>query len=406
MILTKIFDRIMDLKGDFNVLEFEIGKRKTDHSRARLQVIGRSRHHLRQLLSEIYAYGAVAVEPQHVLLKPAPRDMVLPDGFYSTTNNPTYVNLGGEWIEVRDQMMDKAIVVDPLRKIAMCVMPRNVKKGDLVVVGDVGVKVVLPERPRKGTDLFEFMSSRASSEKPISTLAEKLARDLVETKRQNGKIVVVAGPAIVHTGATDHLASLIHRGYVQSLLSGNALAVHDVENALYGTSLGIIIKEGVAQAGGHRNHMAAVNEVFKAGSLGSMVKKGILKKGIIYECIRHQVPFVLAASIRDDGPIPDVITDVVQAQTEYKKQLRDATLVIMLSTLLHSIAVGNMLPSNVKIAVVDINPASVTKLVDRGSGQAIGIVSDVGTFLPLLLRSLDRIDDPASKGLSYLCPPR
>jgi lysine-ketoglutarate reductase/saccharopine dehydrogenase-like protein (TIGR00300 family) len=405
MILTKIFDRIMDLKGDFTVLEFQIGKQKKDHSRARLQVMGKSRHHLSQLLSEIYSYGAVAAEPQHVLLRAAQRNMVLPDGFYSTTNNPTFVNLEGEWIEVEDQMMDKAIVVQPLRKSASCVMPRNVKKGDLIVVGDVGVKVVLPERPRRGTDLFEFMSSRASSEKPMSTLAEKLARDIVDTRRQKGKIVVVAGPAVVHTGASDHLASLIHRGYVNCILSGNALAVHDVENALYGTSLGIIIKEGVPQAGGHRNHIAALNEVFKAGSLRKMAEKKMLRKGIFYECVKHQVPFILAASIRDDGPLPDVLTDVMQAQTAYKSELRDATLVIMLSTLLHSVAVGNMLPSDVKIAAVDINPASVTKLVDRGTGQAIGIVSDVGTFLPLLLRSLDRIEGQASKGLRYLCPP-
>jgi len=393
MILPKIWDRIMEMGGDFEVLEFRVGRRKTDTSYIRMVVRGRSPQHLEEILREIYLLGAVPLEVREVTVKPAPADMVLPDDFYSTTNNPTYIYFKGRWIEVEDIMMDKVIVVDPVEGRAYCKAIREVKKGDLIVVGEEGIKVKPPERPRESIGIFRFMVSEASSEKPSTTIIRRIAQDLYNVKKNKGKVVVVAGPAVVHTGAAEALASLIREGFVDVLLSGNALAVHDVEAALLGTSLGISLKNGVPSARGHRNHMVAINEIFKAGGLRAAVEKGILRKGIMYECIRRGVPFVLAGSIRDDGPLPEVITDVVEAQRRYREALKGASMVLMLATALHSIAVGNMLPSTVKLVCVDINPSTVTKLLDRGSTQAVGVISDIGTFLPLLAQELQKIKD-------------
>jgi lysine-ketoglutarate reductase/saccharopine dehydrogenase-like protein (TIGR00300 family) len=391
MILTKIFDLIMDLKGDFEVTEFRIGKRKTDPSYARLIVRGSSEEHLKLMMRELRRLGAVPTKPTEARLEPAPSDGVLPEGFYSTTNHPTNILVNGRWVEVEDMMMDKQIVFDPASGRAYCKAIREIRKGDLVVVGEDGVRTRPPERPRSGVGVFEFMSSRVSSEKPSVTLVRNLARDIYDARREERRIVVVAGPAVVHTGAAPALAQLIRMGYVSALLSGNALAVHDVEYALYGTSLGMDVKTGMSSSSS-RNHIAAINEVFKAGSLRAMVERGILQKGIFYECIKRGIPYVLAGSIRDDGPIPDVITDTVGAQRRYRELVKGADLVIMLASMLHAIAVGNMLPSTVKVICVDINPAVATKLTDRGTAQAIGIVSDVGTFLPLLAEELQRLE--------------
>lgn len=389
MILTRIFDRIMDLKGEFEVEEFRIGRKKKDYSYARLLVKGRSRTHLEKMLEEIYRDGAIPVELETVHYESAPRDKVLPDNFYSTSNNPTYVYIDGAWIEVENQMMDKAIVLNLKNNRALCTTIRDVKKGDLIVVGETGLRVVPPERPREGVGVFQFMSSQSSIEKPTQTITRLIAEDIFRTKSGGGRVAVVAGPAVVHTGVAASLAKMIRDGYVDSLLAGNALAVHDVEYSLFRTSLGMNIADGTAAFRGHRNHMVAINEVFKAGSLEAAVRKGVLKSGIIYECIANDVPFILAGSIRDDGPLPGVITDSVEAQLKYKEALKRVDVVLMISTMLHSIAVGNMLPSTVKVIAVDITPSSVTKLLDRGSGQTVGLVSDVGTFLPILVGYLE-----------------
>jgi lysine-ketoglutarate reductase/saccharopine dehydrogenase-like protein (TIGR00300 family) len=247
------------------------------------------------------------------------------------------------------------------------------------------------ERPRGGVDIFQFMSSTSSSERPTQQIARKIAMDIYNTKNSGGKIIVTAGPVVVHSGAADSLAKMIKMGYVNGLLTGNALAVHDIENSLFGTSLGMNVKNGTLAIRGHRNHMQAINEVFRTGSIEEMVKKNILKSGIMYECIKNNVEYALCGSIRDDGPIPGVITDIIQAQNRYRAILRDTKMVLMLSTMLHSIAVGNMIPARVKVVAVDISQAVVTKLLDRGTTQAIGIVSDIGAFLPMVLHQLDQI---------------
>ena len=388
MILTRILDRIMELEGDFEIIEFKVGKKKHEYSKAKLIVKVRSREHLNEILKELYRLGAVPVQAKEVELKPAPMDGVAPDDFYSTTNFPTEIYYQGSWIPVEDIMMDKVIVVEPQTKRARCVPLRELKKGDLVVVGEQGIRVKPPERPRESLRVFEFMSSKVSPEKPSTSIVKHIARDMHEIKRRGGKIAVVAGPAVVHTGGAPALAKIIRLGYVDALLAGNALAVHDVEYALFGTSLGVKVDEGIAAPKGHRNHLAAINEIMKAGSLKAAVEKGILKKGIMYECIVRGVPFALAGSIRDDGPLPDVITDVIEAQKAYRRLLKGVDMVLMLATTLHSIAVGNMLPATVKVVCVDINPATIIKLLDRGTAHAVGVVSDVGVFLKMLADEL------------------
>jgi lysine-ketoglutarate reductase/saccharopine dehydrogenase-like protein (TIGR00300 family) len=391
MILTRIFDKIMDLKGDFDVLEFHVGKKKDELSYARLLISGSDKKHLDQLLASIYIEGAQPTKIDGVILKSAPNDMVMPIDFYSTTNNATQIFLNNEWIDVHNMMMDKCIVVDIRNNNAECRKIRDIRKGDSIVTGEKGVRILPEERPREGVDIFQFMSSSSSSERPTQQIARKIARDIYNTKSSGGKIVVTAGPVVVHSGAAEFLAKMIRMGYIDGLLTGNALAVHDIENSLFGTSLGMNVKNGNLAIRGHRNHMQAINEVFRAGSIEQMVKKNILKSGIMYECIKNNVQYALCGSIRDDGPIPGVITDVIEAQDRYREILKDTKMVLMLSTMLHSIAVGNMIPARVKVVAVDISQAVVTKLLDRGTTQAIGVVSDIGAFLPMVLNQLEQI---------------
>lgn len=386
LILTKIFDKVMDLQGEFQVEEITVGKRKNERSFARLTVTGKNRVHLNKILETVYRFGATAKTQKEITVKKAAKDKVMPDDFYSTTNNRTSVFYKKKWISVENMMMDKCIVIKNNR--AFCIPIRDIKKNDMIIVGEDGIKITPPERPREGSNVFEFMNSSSSSERPTQHIAKKVADDIYKTKKNGGKIIIVGGPAIVHTGADDAVAELIRLGCIDGVLAGNALAVHDIEYATLGTSLGMNVNDATLAHHGHRNHMVTVNAVFKAGSISNMVKTRKLQKGIMYECVKNKIPFVLAGSIRDDGPLPDVITDVSVAQREYKKVLKDVNIVIMISTMLHSIAVGNMLPADVKVIVVDISQPTVTKLMDRGTWQALGIVSDVGAFLPMVVQHI------------------
>ena len=390
MILTKILDEVMDRGGEFEFLDFKVGKRKNDYSSTRIQITGRNQDHLDSILKEVFRLGAKTPETNEVEYKPATRDMVLPDDFYSTSNHPTSVYLCGGWVEVEDLMMDKQIIVYPERHAAACKPIGQVRKGDLVVTGERGIRIKPPERPRGGVGVFEFMCSDVSSEKPSISLIRKIAEELRETAENGGKVAVVAGPAVIHTGAAPSLAKMVELGYVDALLSGNALAVHDIEYALYGTSLGVELDNGMRRRE-PRNHIAAINEVNRAGSIRALVDEGRLRSGIFHQLLVRGIPYVLAGSIRDDGPIPEVVKDAAEAQRRYRELVRDVDFVLMLASTLHSIAVGNMLRSSVKIVCVDINPAVVTKLSDRGTSQAMGIVSDVGAFLPLLVNELEGI---------------
>ncbi|OPY26454.1 MAG: hypothetical protein A4E28_02501 [Methanocella sp. PtaU1.Bin125] len=384
-LLPKIFDKVMDMNGEFEILQFEIGRQKTDTSFARLMIKGKDKKHLENIISELHRLGAQLPEAEDVVVATAPKDRVVPKGFYSTTNHPTYVKIAGEWKRVQDQKMDSMIVIRG--NVPSCVTLGHIRKGDRVVVGKSGVRIVPPERPR-GHTIFEFMGGQVSSERPSQSLIKQIAEEIMEVKANGGKLVIVGGPAIIHTGGQQALAEMIRNGYVDALLAGNALAVHDIEYNLYGTSLGMDLNTVELAPEGHKHHIYAISEITRAGSIREAVEKGVLTGGIMYECIKNDVPYVLAGSIRDDGPLPDVITDSMAAQDMMREQLKDADIVLMMATMLHSIASGNCLPSDVRTICVDINPATVTKLMDRGSAQAIGVVTDVGTFLPWLAEEL------------------
>jgi len=388
-IMMQLMDRVMDMGGNFEILIFDVGKKKTDPSYARLKIVAQDKDKLRSILSELHRLGARLPPVKSVHYVPAAGNKNAPKDFYTTTNHPTQVRLEDSWVPVEGIEMDFLIVVDPAKKKARCTPLGKIKKGDLVVVGEEGVLVSYPERPRTSST-FEFMHGTVSSERPSETLIAQIAKEIIEVHKSGGKIILVGGPAIIHTGADKAVAGLIKKGYINVLFAGNALATHDVECNLYGTSLGMDIKTGKPVMGGHRHHLYAISEIMRAGSLKNAVDTGVLKGGIMYECIKNKVPFVLAGSIRDDGPLPDVIQDTMEAQDAMRQHIPGCKMVLMVATLLHSIAVGNCLPSSVKTVCVDINPASVTKLMDRGTTQAIGIVSDAGTFFPLLAEQIEK----------------
>lgn len=386
--MTLVFDKVMDMGGSFEVLQFDVGKRKQDPSYVRISVSAPDTEQLASMMSELHRLGARVPEVEDIALEAAEGDRIVPNGFYSTTNHTTFVKFEGNWLPVEGIEMDCLIIINPDEKRAVCTPMSKLRSGDYVVIGEKGVRVVPPERPRK-VSTFEFMHGTVSSERPSETIIGKIAHEMLELKKNGGKIAVVGGPAIIHTGAAPALAEIIRNGNIDVLFAGNALATHDIEYNLFGTSLGMYIDTATLATGGHKNHIYAISEVIRAGSIKNAVEMGIIKKGIMYECVKNDVPYILAGSIRDDGPLPDVITDTMVAQDEMRKYLRDLDMVIMIGTLLHSVAVGNCLPSYVKTICVDINPASVTKLMDRGTMQAIGVVSDAGAFLPLLAKQLN-----------------
>jgi len=295
------------------------------------------------------------------------------------------VRHGGEWIPVENQRMDALIVLENGR--AYCRRLRDIRAGDRVVVGTRGIRVA-PESKERDRLAFAFMSNGISSERQVETAVRQTAALIRQTLDQKQKVVIVAGPVVVHTGGVGPLSRLIRGGFVHALLSGNALGVHDAEAALFGTSLGVRLADGRQEEHGHRNHMRAINAIYRCGGVAKAVESGRLRTGILYECVTNRVPFVLAGSLRDDGPLPETITDMNQAQDAYAEQLKGAGLVLCLGSMLHSIATGNMLPSWVKIVCVDINPAVATKVSDRGTGQAVGVVTDVGLFLDMLAKTL------------------
>jgi lysine-ketoglutarate reductase/saccharopine dehydrogenase-like protein (TIGR00300 family) len=338
-----------------------------------------------RLLSQLLGLGCSPVDSGDAQLKDIERDKCAPEDFYSTTNHQTLIRQNGQWLEVQNQRMDALVVAN--NGSATCRRLRDIKAGDKVVIGMRGIRVV-PEAKERDRLSFSFMSNEISSERQVETAVRQTAGLIRKVREQGLKVIAVAGPVCVHTGGTRGLSKLIREGYIDALLSGNALGVHDAEAALLGTSLGIRMADGRQEEHGHRNHMRAINAINHCGSIAGAVERGRLKSGILYECVKKGVPFVLAGSLRDDGPLPDTITDMNEAQDAYAAQLKGAGIVLCLGSMLHSIATGNMLPSWVKIVCVDINPAVATKVSDRGTGQAVGVVTDVGLFLDALANEL------------------
>ena len=384
-VMERMFDTIVSHGGAFEVEEFHIGRTNVDQSYMRMRVEAPSEEAMAELIEELIDLGCGTEGRENAVTREVERDRCAPLDFYSTTNHRTQVRLDGHWVDVGRQRMDASIVVTP--EGAECLKLRDLKRGDRVVCGHEGIRVV-PESKERDRLAFSFMSHEVSSERQVETAVSQTAGLIREMKAAGKRVVIVAGPVVVHTGAQSALSGLIRGGYVDCLLAGNALGVHDAEAALLGTSLGIRMSDGRQAEHGHRNHMRAINTVYHCGGIRQAVEEGKITSGILYECVKNNVPYVLAGSLRDDGPLPDTVTDMNAAQSLYAQQLEGAGLVICLGSMLHSIATGNMLPSWVKLICVDINPAVVTKVSDRGTGQAIGVVTDVGLFLHLLHRSL------------------
>ena len=388
-LLNSIFDKVIERGAKFEVLEFDIGRTNEEFSHLKLNVTVDDQAALRHLLEDLIPLGCHPLPKRDAELKLAPADAVAPDDFYSTTNHRTYVKHRATWIKVENQRMDAVIVVS--NGCAACRKLRDVKRDDPVVCGVEGIRVSpeFQERDRLG---FAFMTNDVSTERRVEVSASKVIAMLRQVKRESGRIAFVAGPVIVHSGGVNYFVDLVRRGYVDVLLTGNALAVHDAEHALFGTSLGVDLEAGIAVEEGHQNHMQAINTINRAGGLRAAVEQGILRSGIMHELITRGVDYVLAGSIRDDGPLRDTVMNLVEAQDQYAAALRDVRMVVMLATMLHSIGVGNMLPSHVRVVCVDINPSVVTKLSDRGSSQTVGIVTDVGLFLHQLSTQLQALD--------------
>ncbi|RLM89655.1 TIGR00300 family protein [Halobellus sp. Atlit-38R] len=390
--LQRTFGIVMDLGGSFEIETFEVGRHKDETSYCRMSVSADDADTLQEILHELHQNGANLTDPVDAHVTPAPKDQVVPKGFYSTTNHPTEIRYDGEWVPVENIEMDCAIVVEegdegePIR--AETKVLNAIREGDLVVTDEAGIRVKPPDRPRDGSGPFGFMQGGVSAERPSESLIDDVAEALVATKERGESVLVVAGPAVIHAGGGDELARLVREGYVDMLSAGNGFATHDIERGLYGTSLGMDMETMEHPRKGHKHHIYTISEVIRAGGIGPAVEEGLIEEGVMYECVENDVPYVLAGSIRDDGPLPDTITDAIEAQNAIREQAREADLVLLLSTLLHSVAVGNCLPSTTRVVCVDINPATVTQLLDRGSSQAIGMVTDIGTFIPMLAEAV------------------
>ncbi|MDF5731214.1 MAG: TIGR00300 family protein [Rhizonema sp. PD38] len=398
--INRALDLIVDNGGSFQVLNFSLGEQRQSTSAAEVKVSAPSHEVMEEILSQLIDLGAVNLpqDERDTKLEPVIQPGVAPDDFYVSTIYPTEVRVNGSWIKVQNQRMDGAIAITESSNsvVAKCKLLRDLEVGEQVVVDVQGIRTIRkPEsREQRTTQEFTFMSSGVSSERRVELVVEQVAWELRKIRDAGGKVVVTAGPVVIHTGGGEHLAQLIREGYVQALLGGNAIAVHDIEQAMMGTSLGVDMKRGIAVRGGHRHHLKVINTIRRYGSIAKAVEAGVMNSGVMYECVRNHVPFSLAGSIRDDGPLPDTEMDLLTAQTEYAKLIQGAEMILMLSSMLHSIGVGNMTAAGVKMVCVDINPAVVTKLSDRGSVESVGVVTDVGLFLSLLVQQLDKLTSP------------
>ncbi|MCW2705750.1 MAG: uncharacterized protein JWQ37_3745 [Blastococcus sp.] len=390
-ILARVLDDVLEYGGDYRIESLELGREHEDKSRALVEIRTDDAELLDRILMRVQIHGANAVDPGTASTRPAPADGVFPDDFYSTTNLETLVRLDREWLRVRRPEMDCGLVVteEDGRPVVDTVPVSDVRAGDTVVCGAHGVRVELPPAaPRGEEDDFGFMSSAVSSEKPQALLVRQIAERMREVKAAGQRVLWVGGPAVVHTGASPAMVRLVNAGYVDVLFAGNALATHDIESSLYGTSLGVDLAKGSGVPHGHEHHIRAINTIRREGSIAAAVKSGVLTGGVMHAMVQAGKPFVLVGSVRDDGPLPDVYTDVIEGQRAMRAELPNVGFAIMVATMLHSIATGNILPASIPLVSVDINPATVTKLADRGSAQAMGIITDIGLFLEQLAREL------------------
>lgn len=390
LILPRIWDTIMRQGAAFQVHEMRVGASADEPSYARMAITADSPVALDALLADLELLGAELVGTPDAQTQPVAMAGVLPDDFYATTNLPTEARIDSAWVPVQDIEMDVAIIIDRATQTARCQPMHLVKPGDEVVVGHAGVRVHPLERARGTNDVFSFMQNSVSSERSKALVIRDIAQEMRAARARGEKILLVLGPAIVHTGARRYVAELIDLGFVQVIFGGNAVAAHDCEAAMFGTSLGVDLQTGDPVQDGHRNHLRAINTIRRYGSLQAAVAAGVVQEGIIAASLRNNVELVLAGSIRDDGPVPGVITEMVTAQETMRAAVKGVGVTLMLASMLHGIATGNLLPATVHLVVVDINPAVVTKLADRGTTQAIGLVTDAELFLRELVDHLRR----------------
>ena len=367
LLLPKVLDAILTRGASYEIKDFRVGKRQDDPSKVRLEIRADSAEILERVLAEIHPHGAVPVHTGDCVAVAADMPGAFPEGFYSTTNFRTEIRLGGDWVGVEDQEMDCGVVIDPQGAAARCVPMASVRVGDQVVVGRAGTRVFPIDAAEKKHDLFEFMTSAVSSEKPKAVSVREIAHAMRKTRAAGEKILAVLGPAVIHTGASELVAKMVRDGFLHVLFAGNALATHDIEQAFYGTSLGVSLEHGLPTDEGHEHHLRTINTIRRLGGIKAAVNAGRLTAGVMYECVKRDIPFVLAGSIRDDGPLPEVVTDMLKAQDAMRRLIPGVGFCLMVATTLHSVAVGNLLPAWVKVACVDISPATVTKLMDRGS---------------------------------------
>jgi lysine-ketoglutarate reductase/saccharopine dehydrogenase-like protein (TIGR00300 family) len=390
--LSRILNDIAEYGCDYVIDKVELGKQAADLSGARFKLTAPDEDVLQRLVMRLQTHGANLVDPGQAVLERVERDGVFPDGFYSTTNLETWVRVDGRWVEVANPEMDCGLVVEgegdaiTVRTIPMV----DARAGMRVLSGASGIRVVVPE-PEQDSGVFGFMESQVSSEKPQAVLVRQVADGIRQCKANGRKVLWVGGPGIVHTGATKAMVALVDGGFVDVLFAGNALATHDIEASLYGTSLGVDLSQGRGVEHGHEHHIRALNAIRKEGSIAAAVESGLLTGGVMHAMVKAGKPFVLVGSVRDDGPLPDVITDVIEGQRAMRAQLEGVGYCLMLATMLHSVATGNILPASVPLVCVDINPATVTKLGDRGSAHAQGIITDVGLFVEQL--ALELVED-------------
>lgn len=395
LILAKVLDLILMMGGTFDLEDVHIGKTREEPSRARIVIQATSKALLDDILKSIQPHGATVEREAKCRTQPAPADGILPDDFYATTHLLTQIRLNDQWVDVDRVEMDLAIRVNAECSAAHTIPMGEVREGDQIVVGREGVRVIPLQRPQE-RDVFGFMESQVSSERPhghvITDIAARM-RHLREQDRQGrsgSKVLLAGGPAIIHAGGREPLTWLIEQGFIHVLFCGNALAAHDMEADVYGTSLGYGINAGRTVPHGHEHHLRTINRIRSIGSIESAVTSGVIKHGIMAACVRQGVPVVMAGTIRDDGPLPGVLTDSVRAQSSMRALIPCVGLALLVASTLHSVATGNLLPATVPTVCVDVNPSVPTKLADRGSFQAVGLVMDAASFLTELARALGR----------------
>lgn len=393
LILAKVLDTILMMGGSFDLEEVLIGKTRNEPSRARIVVRAPSGTLLADILQAIQPHGASVDRELDCQCKAAPADGVFPDDFYATTHLPTQVRLAGQWIDVESIEMDLGIVASLNKTGARAVPMGDVRQGDLVVTGRTGIRVTPLQRPQE-RDVFSFMESQVSAERPHGHIIADVAKRMQVLRegfcagKPGCKVLLAGGPAIIHAGGRDALTWLIEEAFVHVLFCGNALAAHDMEADLYGTSLGYGLAAGRAVPHGHEHHLRTINRIRAIGSIQKAVEIGIIKQGIMAACVKHDVQVVMAGTIRDDGPLPGVITDSVSAQTAMRAAIPGIGLALLIASTLHAVATGNLLPARIPTVCVDVNPAVPTKLADRGSFQAVGLVMDAASFLRDIAREL------------------